>query len=209
MEEQAMWNGLSDVLKISFEEAWTAFKDGNIPIGAVVCDEDGKIIIRDHNRTAEPGHVNSKIAHAEMNAIRRIDTSVYNIKTVTLYTTMEPCPMCMGTAVMSNIKHLRYVSGDPYCGAVHLKEEDPYISGQGLDYTHIGDEAEYVQLVLQSYFELRCIESGCSDMVLRRFSDINSKAVETAKGLFSEKKLDDMASTGSSMSDVYDMILDA
>ena len=202
-----MWNTLSIELKTAFEEAWTAFRNGNIPIGAVVCDENGKIIIREHNRTAESGPVNRKIAHAEMNAISRIDTSAYNVKSVTLYTTMEPCPMCMGTAVMSNIRHLQYAARDPYCGAVHLKDEDPYINGQGLDYTHVGGEAEYVQLVMQSYFEMRCIESGCSDMVLQRFAAINGKAVETAQKLYAGKVLDEMASKDAAMQDVYDLIL--
>ena len=202
-----MWNELSIELKTAFEEAWTAFKNGNIPIGAVVCDENGKHLVSEHNRTAESGPVNKKIAHAEMNAISKIDTSSVNPKTVTLYTTMEPCPMCMGTAVMSNIRHLRYIARDPYCGAVHLKEEDPYINGQGLDYSHIGGETEFVQLVMQSYFELRCIESGCGDMVLQKFESLNAKAVETARELFADKTLDDMASNGAAMAEVYDCIM--
>ena len=204
---KTMWNDLTLELKTAFEEAWEAFRNGNIPIGAAVCAEDGTLLIREHNRTSENGPINRKIAHAEMNAISRIDTTAVNPKSVTLYTTMEPCPMCMGTAVMSNIRHLRYVARDPYCGAVHLKDTDSYIKGQGLDYTHIGGEAEYVQLVMQSYFELRCIESGCSDMVLQRFADLNSKAVETARKLYAAKTLDNMAADGAPMPDVYDMIL--
>lgn len=202
-----MWNDLTAELKTAFEEAWTAFKNGNIPIGAAVCAEDGTLLIKEHNRTAESEPVNKKIAHAEMNAISKIDTAAVNPKTVTLYTTMEPCPMCMGTSVMSNIRHLRYAARDPYCGAVYLKETDAYIKGQGLDYTHVGGEAEFVQLVMQSYFELRCIESGRSDMVLQRFADLNSKAVETARKLFADKSLDDKAAKGTSMNEVYDMIL--
>ena len=201
-----MWEELSTEFKTAFEEAWTAFMNGNIPIGAVVCDGNGNILIREHNRTAESGPVNRKIAHAEMNAISRIDTSEVNVKSVVLYTTMEPCPMCMGTAVMSNIRHLRYAARDPYCGAVHLKEDDPYLRSQDLDYTHTGGAAEFVQLVLQSYHELKCIESGSSDAVLRRFSEVYGEAVETARKLFAYKKLDDMALKDVPVKDVCDMI---
>ena len=85
-----MWEELSTEFKTAFEEAWTAFKNGNIPIGAVVCDGNGNILISEHNRTAESGPVNRKIAHAEMNVISRIDTSEVNVKSVVLSSTMGP-----------------------------------------------------------------------------------------------------------------------
>ena len=39
-----MWNEVSDIWKTAFNEAWTAFISGSTPIGAVLCDEEGKII---------------------------------------------------------------------------------------------------------------------------------------------------------------------
>lgn len=202
-----MWKDLSEEMKTVFEEAWTAFKNGNIPIGAAVYSEDGTLIAADHNRTSEPGLVNSKIAHAEMNVIGRIDTAVFDVKTAVLFTTMEPCPMCMGTSVMSNIKHLRYAARDPYCGAIHMKDEDPYLRGQDLDYVLIGDEPEYVQLVMQSYHELRCIERGSSDQVLKRFSSLNRKAVDKARSLYAVRKLDAYAESNTDIETVYDEIV--
>ena len=115
-----MWNNLSEAWQCAFEEAWTSFKSGSIPIGAVIADENGNIILKDHNRSKEPDTVNRNISHAEANSLRRLDTSQYNPKKLVLYATMELCPMCMGTAVMSNIKHLRYAARDLYCGCVHL-----------------------------------------------------------------------------------------
>ena len=95
-----MWNDLTPEWKIVFEEAWSAFINGSYPIGAAIFDEQGNLLVREHNRGAEADSVNRYVAHAEAGALRRLDTSAYNPKSVVLYTTMEPCPMCMGTAVM-------------------------------------------------------------------------------------------------------------
>ena len=87
-----MWNEVSDIWKTAFNEAWTAFISGSTPIGAVLCDEEGKIILSDRNRNNEVHTINKKIAHAESNILKSLDTSVYDPKTLTLYSTMEPCP---------------------------------------------------------------------------------------------------------------------
>ncbi|WP_297957304.1 nucleoside deaminase [uncultured Ruminococcus sp.] len=200
-----MWKELSPQWQAAFEEAWTAFGNGSIPIGAVITDESGTILIREHNRAGEPDTVNRLISHAEANALRRLDTARCNVRSAVLYTTMEPCPMCMGTAVMSNIKHLRYASCDPYCGSVYLKNEDPYISGKVLDYVHEGGEPQLVQLVIQSYYELR--SEGRGDHVLRRFEELSSSAVAAARELYREKKLDSYVNSGADMAFVYDSII--
>ncbi|MBR5387496.1 MAG: nucleoside deaminase [Clostridiales bacterium] len=201
-----MWKDLTPEWQIAFEEAWLAFRNGSYPIGAAIFDAQGNLLVREHNRGAEADSVNRYVAHAEAGALRRLDTSSYNPKTVVLYTTMEPCPMCMGTAVMSNIKHLRYAAKDPYCGCVHWKEEDPYVKGQELDYELEAGEKEFVQFVIQSYFELKGIERGVSDKVLRTFESYNSKAVETAKAFYKDKRLDSYAEGNNDFSVVYDEI---
>lgn len=202
-----MWKDLSIEWQAAFLEAWSAFKSGSIPIGAVIADEKGNIIIKEHNRAAEKEILNRHISHAEANALRSLDTSMYNPKTLTLYATMEPCPMCMGTAVMSNIKRLRYAARDPYCGAVKLKGTDPYIMGQHLDYSHIGGDMEFVQLALQSYHELGYISRGASDKVLNSFRSLDEKAVSLAERLYVEKRLDLFSEKGKDFPEVYDFIL--
>lgn len=202
-----MWKDISVQWQTAFLEAWSAFKSGSIPIGAVIADEKGNIIIKEHNRAAEKEILNRHISHAEANALRSLDTSMYNPKTLTLYATMEPCPMCMGTAVMSNIKRLRYAARDPYCGAVKLKGTDPYMMGQHLDYSHIGGEMEFVQLTLQSYHELGYISCGASDKVLNSFRSLDEKAVSLAERLYAEKRLDLFSEKGTDFSEVYDFIL--
>jgi tRNA(adenine34) deaminase len=202
-----MWKDLSPEWQTAFEEAWTAFRNGSIPIGAAIYGENGELLVRDRNRAAEPDTVNRYISHAEGNSLRRLDAHACNVRSAVLYTTMEPCPMCMGTAVMSNIRHLRYAARDPYCGFVHLKDSEPYYLGKGLDYTHEGGELELVQLAMQSYFELRNIEGGAGDRVLCCFAELSSAAVEAARAMYAEKLLDRYAADGREMSFVYDDIV--
>lgn len=202
-----MWNDLSEIWKTAFEEAWVSFKNGSIPIGAVIADEDGNIILKDHNRGNEEGIINRNIAHAEANAMRQLDTSVYNPRSLVLYSTMEPCPMCFGTAVMANLKHLRYAARDPHCGFVHIKDSDPYLSGKALDYSFVDDETEFIQLTIQSYHELKFISMGAREDVLNEFRGLKADAVRVAEKLFRDRELDTLAKTEESFGKVYDYIL--
>lgn len=181
-----MWNEISEPWKIAFEEAWTAFRNGCTPIGGVLCRPDGTIMLRDHNRSAEKDTINRRISHAEANILRRTDTdSVSDLHTCVLYTTMEPCPMCMGTCVMSNIRHLRYAARDSYCGFTYLQNSEPYFISKHLDYSTEGGDLELVQLTIQSIYELDYIATGKSDKVLVQFDSIRPDAVRTAKMIHS------------------------
>lgn len=82
-------------------QAKTSMAEGGIPIGAVlVCD--GEVVGRGYNRRIQH---NSAIHHAEMNCFEnagRFPSSVY--RKSTLYTTLSPCYMCAGAAVLFGVK---------------------------------------------------------------------------------------------------------
>ena len=73
-----MWIDISKQWQTAFEEAWDAFCTGSIPIGAAVFDENGELILKDHNRAQLPETVNRRIAHAEANLLRRLDTARFD-----------------------------------------------------------------------------------------------------------------------------------
>ena len=204
-----MWKDISAPWRAAFEEAWEAFRTGSVPIGAALCDESGAILLRDRNRSNEADTVNRRISHAEANLLRRLDTSVGDLYSLTLYTTMEPCPMCMGTAVMAGIRHLRSAARDPYCGMVHLAETEPYYEEKHLDFTFEGGEVELVQLTVQSYRELRYVDSGASPKVLDKFEAYLPRAVAAARELYAAKELDRLADADTDAGEVFDRILSA
>jgi tRNA(adenine34) deaminase len=96
-------------------EARLAGAAGDIPVGAVaVCD--GQIIARGHNQR-EAGR--DPTAHAEMLVIREAACVLggWRLVGVTLYCTLEPCPMCAGAMVQARVPELVFAVTDPKAGA--------------------------------------------------------------------------------------------
>ncbi len=202
-----MWNELSAEWKTVFEEAWIAFCSGSTPIGAAVFDADGRLVARERNRASEQETVNRRISHAEINAIRCIDTDeIKNLNELVLYASMEPCPMCMGTLVMSRIRNVKYAAQDSYCGLMYLLDVDPYLKSKNIKHEYIGGEAELFQLTVQSYYELIWIERSASDKVLVAFEKKSPMAVQNARRLFENRTLEKWAKE-KSVSEVYDSII--
>ncbi len=103
-------------MDLALEEARKAFDEGEVPIGAVVVDDLGKVISKAHNRRE-----NDKNAtyHAELMAIDSACKVLggWRLHTCTLYVTLEPCPMCGGAIINSRIKRVVYAAKDPKAGA--------------------------------------------------------------------------------------------
>ncbi|MBI2882288.1 MAG: nucleoside deaminase [Candidatus Methylomirabilis oxyfera] len=88
----------ADFLRLALAQADKSYREGGIPIGAVMV-EDGCIIAAGHNRRVQDG---DPIAHGEMDCIRRAGRRPrYN--GVTLYTTLSPCMMCAGAILQFGI----------------------------------------------------------------------------------------------------------
>jgi cytosine deaminase len=85
-------------LKEAFNEALDSYREGGIPIGAVMV-ENGIVIGRGHNQRVQ---LNDPIAHGEMDCIRNVGRRA-SYKDVTLYTTLSPCMMCAGTIIQFGI----------------------------------------------------------------------------------------------------------
>lgn len=102
-------------MKIAFDEAQRAFEKAEVPVGAVVVFED-RVIGRGHNQTEG---LHDATAHAEMIAL----SAAYNhfgdwrLQECALFSTLEPCPMCAGAAMLSRIEIIVYGVTDPKFGA--------------------------------------------------------------------------------------------
>jgi len=91
---------MDEFMKAAIEEAKLGLKEGGIPIGSVLVI-DGKIVGRGHNRRVQKG---SAILHAEMDCIEnagRLKAKDY--QRAVLYSTLSPCDMCSGTALLYKI----------------------------------------------------------------------------------------------------------
>ena len=203
-----MWKDLSPQWQIVLEEAWKAFSNGCAPIGAAVFDNNGHLLVKGHNTSGESAVMNPKLAHAELSVLQRLDIrSGINVRSVKLYTSMEPCPMCLGAVVMSNVKHLYCGSHDRWCGGLHMIDTDPYMRSQRIEVYDIPEDTEYFQIVLSSYYELKYIQRSGSTAVLDCFRISSSAAVEAAEKLFLRRTVDLYAQKDLPCSEVYDMIM--
>ncbi|MBW1729475.1 MAG: nucleoside deaminase [Deltaproteobacteria bacterium] len=103
-------------MKIALKEAEAAFREGEVPIGAVVVSGGGSILAKAHN---SPIALNDPTAHAEILALREAARRIgnYRLNGALLVVTLEPCPMCMGAALLARIDHLVYGAADPKSGA--------------------------------------------------------------------------------------------
>ncbi len=199
-----MWSDISIAWQTAFRAGWESFKNGSIPIGAAICDENGEIICIGRNRINEVTGGNRRIAHAETDCLLQLDTQKYpNVKSYTLYACMEPCPMCMGTIVMSNFRKLRVAAKDEYCGAVHYCEDDSYIKSKDINVTFEGGDLQLVQLTMQSYFELK----NRNNQVIECFAATCPRAFAASKKLFADKLLDTYANNNVDFEEVFDFIV--
>jgi tRNA(Arg) A34 adenosine deaminase TadA len=128
-----MWSEIDKPWQACLELAWEAYCDDCVPIGAVVTDAGGKIISRGRNRVYPRsrwiGHpLGAEIAHAEVEALTKLDFTAGDYHEYALYTTTEPCPMCMGTLYMSGVSRLYYAARDPFAGSTNLLERTWYLS---------------------------------------------------------------------------------
>jgi cytosine deaminase len=91
---------MDEFMQAAFEEAKQGLAEGGIPIGSVLVI-DGKIVGRGHNRRVQKG---SAILHAEMDCLEnagRLKAKDY--QRAVLYSTLSPCDMCSGTALLYKI----------------------------------------------------------------------------------------------------------
>src|SRR5215471_21382530 len=113
----------------ALKEARAGLAEGGLPIGSVLADQNGRIVARGHNLRVQDG---DPTAHAEVvcirNAGRRRDWSK-----LTLVSTLSPCPMCSGTAILFKIPRVLVGENATYLGA------EDWMKRCGIEVQVIGD----------------------------------------------------------------------
>ncbi len=104
-------------MKIALDEARIAYDNDEVPIGAIVVDENNNIIGRGHNDREQ---TQDATRHAEMIAIQMATKEIgsWRLEQCSLYVTLEPCPMCSGAIIQSRIKKVVFGASDPKGGCV-------------------------------------------------------------------------------------------
>ena len=118
-------------MRAALELAKQAAAGGDVPVGCVITDESGAVIGTGCNRREADG---SAVAHAEVEAITAAckTRGSWRLEGCTLYVTLEPCPMCAGAMVMSQLSDCVYGAADEKqgcCGSVYDLPGDAALAG--------------------------------------------------------------------------------
>lgn len=98
---------MNKFMKLAIKEAREGILNGDGgPFGAIIVKE-GKIIGKGHNKVVRN---NDPTCHGEIDAIRNAckELNTFDLKGADIYTTGEPCPMCLGAILWSNINNIYY-----------------------------------------------------------------------------------------------------
>src|SRR5499427_4724669 len=122
---------IQTLLRLALEEAKLGLLEGGLPIGSVLAQPDGRVVARGHNLRVQTG---DPTAHAEVvcirNAGRRRDWSK-----LILVSTLSPCVMCTGTALLYKIP--RVVVGEN----VNFQGAEDLFRQNGIELTIVEDAA--------------------------------------------------------------------
>ncbi len=104
-------------MRLALDEARAALKSADVPVGAVVLDEDGVVIGRGRNRREAD---RDPTAHAEVVALRQAASrrEEWRLEGCTILVTLEPCTMCAGAIGLARVRRLVFGAFDDKAGAV-------------------------------------------------------------------------------------------
>ena len=105
-----------DLMAIAIKEARKAEKKGEVPVGALLVDDQGNTIAKSHNQTISRM---DPTAHAEIMVLRQAARQMqnYRLLSTTLYVTVEPCVMCMGALLHARVQRIVFGIFDEKWGA--------------------------------------------------------------------------------------------
>ena len=117
---------MNEYMKIAKDKAIQGLenKEGG-PFGAIIIDKEGNIIAEGNNKVLCN---NDPTAHAEIVAIRTAceKLKTYNLSNCTLYTSCEPCPMCLSAIIWANIKNVYYGCTKEDAGKIGFRDDIIY-----------------------------------------------------------------------------------
>ncbi len=136
----------------ALKEAQKAFELQEVPIGAVVVNDDGIVIACGFNRVESE---RSQLYHAELCALRQATDSIgdWRLEGCTVYVTLEPCLMCYAALKISRVKGIVFGAYSPLFG--YKAQKDTFLGS--LDKEHLfikgGVKKEECANILKKFFK--------------------------------------------------------
>jgi tRNA(Arg) A34 adenosine deaminase TadA len=149
-----IYQDLSKEWRMCFHLAVDAFRHNSLPIGCIVFDETGKPISKAHAKMIYASPKSNMVQHAEIEALTKVLLPQLEQK-LTLYTTVEPCPMCFGAMNVARIAELHYGTRDPWAGSTNLLDGNWYMKRKHIDILPAQKEFERIMAIFVVYAMMR------------------------------------------------------
>lgn len=106
-------------MNLAIEEAFKAYKMGEVPVGCIIVNEEGTVTAKTHNLKEKTQHV---VDHAEILALTASNKIKNNwrLDGHTVYVTLEPCPMCLFALLHARVKRVVFGAYDAKAGSISL-----------------------------------------------------------------------------------------
>jgi tRNA(adenine34) deaminase len=148
-------------MREALAEAQAAGEADEYPIGAVLVI-DGNVVARGRSRQRE---LRSQLAHAELEALQGGGEPLWERHDgAVLFTTVEPCPLCLGAAVMADVPHIVFAHPDPAIQSAQIIERVPYVRSH--IETYLGGVLRHESRALFERYEPRILDY-LDDLVVR------------------------------------------
>ncbi len=107
------------MMEEALKEAEKAYREDEVPIGAIIVDKDGHVIARAYNQKEK---TSNPCGHAEILCIQEATKKLNNwrLSDCTMYVTLEPCPMCLSAIQQTRLKQVFFGAYDAKGGALSL-----------------------------------------------------------------------------------------
>ena len=115
------WSTLDSRWQQAMGPALRAYLSGSAPAGAAVFAADGTLVSQGSNAFQR-----ERLAHAEIQALNAVPQAAAR-SDLTLYCTMEPCPMCTGAIRMMQLRTVRFATRDPAAGSTDMLAMTPFM----------------------------------------------------------------------------------
>lgn len=128
-----------EITKIIIEEAKKSLQTDDVPVGAAIV-EKGHIVAKAHNTREKECKITG---HAEINAVEKAcqNKRTWHLENCEIYTTLEPCKMCLEVIKQAKIKKIKYIS-----------KQEKFISDANIDMIKIESVENYSKL-LRNFFK--------------------------------------------------------
>jgi tRNA(Arg) A34 adenosine deaminase TadA len=155
------WKALAAPWQACIEEAWTSYREGSVPIGAAILDAEGRLAATGRNHRAGGGFEGSephgqRLAHAELTALFQATAAHTDLRGFSLYSTMEPCPLCTGALAMARVGVVHFAARDLFAGSLGLLDASAFLRSRQVRVEGPFDaRLEELMLALNADFWLR------------------------------------------------------